>query len=88
MKYEDEQTLKMCVSINKKKVKFLHKGERKEEMKTKFIYSMVNRSTWYQVPPTISTILCSVMLIFSIATFLDTTVKVWSKLRMLVWQNI
>ena len=48
---------------------------------------MVNRSTWYQVPPTISTILCSVMLIFSIATFLDTTVKVWSKLRMLVWQN-
>ena len=27
------------------------------------------------------------MLMISIATFLDTTVKVWSKLGMLVWQN-
>ena len=38
VKYEDEQTLKMCVSTKKKKkVKFIHKYEKKEEMKTKFI---------------------------------------------------
>ena len=37
VKDEDEQTLQMCVSTKKKKVKFLHKDERKEEMKAKFI---------------------------------------------------
>jgi len=37
VKDEDEQTLKMCVSTKKKKVKLLHKDERKEEMKAKFV---------------------------------------------------